>query len=364
MSIPMITSFMMRALLLIRLVSLLLSSGLGPACLKARGIFLLETYLTRFSVITMTFEAFTAKYNITSNLHHDVYPAIDPRGALKNSCKGKSVLVTGAGRGIGKAVAHAFALAGASVIIITSRSQSELEFAREEILSQPQLNGSLAPKVLVQVTDVTSEESVKALFDRLDQEGVEIDVLVNNAGYAEKAGLLHESDPTEWWTTWEANIKGTYLPTHSLLKSIFSSNTVAPKPITIICTSSVGAIVSLYDFTAYQPSKTAVNRFAEFLSQTYGDKGVRVFAYHPGGVLTKLAAHGMPEHLHGVLTDTAELAAGFCVFLSAPAKYAETDILRGRYLSSLWDVDDMVKRGREVAGTEAADSWLLTKLVI
>lgn len=81
-----------------------------------------------------------------------------------------------------QAVAHAFALAGASVIIITSRSQSELEFAREEILSQPQLNGSLAPKVLVQVTDVTSEESVKALFDRLDQEGVEIDVLVNNAG--------------------------------------------------------------------------------------------------------------------------------------------------------------------------------------
>lgn len=67
---------MMRALLLIRLVSLLLSSGLGPACLKARGIFLLETYLTRFSVITMTFEAFTAKYNITSNLHHDVYPAV------------------------------------------------------------------------------------------------------------------------------------------------------------------------------------------------------------------------------------------------------------------------------------------------
>ena len=61
------------------------------------------------------------RVNITSNLHHDIYPAvsdeshiqlrdvgtqspvqIDPRGALKDSCKGKSVLVTGAGRGIGK----------------------------------------------------------------------------------------------------------------------------------------------------------------------------------------------------------------------------------------------------------------------
>lgn len=81
-----------------------------------------------------------------------------------------------------QAIAHAFALAGASDVVITARSLPELEATREEILSEPQLSGSRAPKILVQVTDVTSEESVKALFDRLDQEGVEIDVLVNNAG--------------------------------------------------------------------------------------------------------------------------------------------------------------------------------------
>ena len=57
---------------------------------------------------------------------------------------------------------------------------SELESAREEILSDPQLSGS--PKVVVQVMDVTSEESVNALFDMLDREGISIDVLVNNAG--------------------------------------------------------------------------------------------------------------------------------------------------------------------------------------
>ena len=79
-----------------------------------------------------------------------------------------------------QAVAHAFALAGAANIVITARSQSELESARKEILSEPQLSGS--PKILVQVTDVTSQESVKALFDRLDQEGIYVDILVNNAG--------------------------------------------------------------------------------------------------------------------------------------------------------------------------------------
>ena len=79
-----------------------------------------------------------------------------------------------------QAVAHAFALAGAANVVITARSQPELESARKEILAEPQLSGS--PQVLVQVTDVTSQESVKALFDRLDREGINIDVLVNNAG--------------------------------------------------------------------------------------------------------------------------------------------------------------------------------------
>lgn len=49
--------------------------------------------------------------------------------------------------------------------------------------------------------------------------------------------------------------------------------------------------------------------------------------------MTKLAAYGMPQELLGVLNDTPELAAGFCVFLSAPAKYADTDIFRGRWVT-------------------------------
>ncbi|KZT70840.1 putative oxidoreductase [Daedalea quercina L-15889] len=305
----------------------------------------------------------TDPINITENIHHDVYPAIDPRGALKDACKGKSVLVTGAGRGIGKAVALAFALAGAANIVLTARSQSELESARKAILSEPQLSGS--PKVLIQVTDVASEESVKALFDMLAKEGVQIDVLVNNAGYMEKTVPVHLADPAEWWQTWEANMKGTYLPTHYLLKGVFSTNAVAPHPITILCTSSVGGLVTRAGFSGYQTSKTAVNRFAEFLHAEYGDKGVRAFAYHPGGVLTKLAKHGMPpETHHTLLVDTPELAGGFSVFLSAPEKYADTDVFRGRYVSCSWDVEDMVKKGREIAGTEAEARWLLMKLVI
>ncbi|KAH9915673.1 NAD-P-binding protein [Fomitopsis serialis] len=302
-------------------------------------------------------------FNITDNLHHDVYSAIDPRGVLKDSCQGKSVLVTGAGRGIGKAIAVAFALAGASNIVLTARSQSELESARDDILSAPQL--SAPPKVLVQVTDVTSEDSVKALFDVLAREGVHIDVLVNNAGYLEKTVPVHAADPSEWWKTWEVNIKGTFLPTHYLLKSVFTTNTTAPTPITIICTSSVGGLRTRPGFSGYQTTKTAINRFAEFLHAEYGEKGVRAFAYHPGGVLTKLAEYGMPPETHNtLLIDKPELAGGFCVFLTAPGKYVDTDVFRGKYISCSWDVEDMVREGREAAGTEGEDRWLTMKLVL
>ena len=51
-----------------------------------------------------------------------------------------------------------------------------------------------------------------------------------------KPPAMHLMAPEEWWNTWEVNIKGTYLPTYHLLKSIFSLNDVAPKPITILCT--------------------------------------------------------------------------------------------------------------------------------
>lgn len=51
-------------------------------------------------------------------------------------------------------------------------------------------------------------------------------------------------------------------------------------------------------FSAYQSSKTAINRFAEFLSAEYGSKGVRAFAYHPGKL--RLVSEVAPS-LHSVL---------------------------------------------------------------
>jgi NAD(P)-dependent dehydrogenase (short-subunit alcohol dehydrogenase family) len=99
-----------------------------------------------------------------------------------------------------QAIALAFAAAGASTIVITARSEGELDATRAEILKAAPSDA--APRVLTHVTDVTSTESVEALFVRLDREGVLPDVLVNNAGDGERIQPLHLSDPAQWWGTW------------------------------------------------------------------------------------------------------------------------------------------------------------------
>ncbi|BGP43364.1 hypothetical protein JCM10449v2_007396 [Rhodotorula kratochvilovae] len=66
---------------------------------------------------------------------------------------------------------------------------------------------------------------------------------------------------------------------------------------------------------------------------------------HPGGVMTKLARESMPPDTHGLLTDKAELAAGFSVWLATQPK---ADFLRGRYVSANWDVTDLLKKAPEI----------------
>ena len=95
--------------------------------------------------------------------------------------------------------------------------------------------------------------------------------------------------------------------------------------------------------SGYQSGKTAINRFTEFVYEEYKDKGIRAFAYHPGGIKTTLATK-MPEKYHHFLTDTAELSAGFCLYLASP----RADYLNGRYVSANWDVDELEEMKEEI----------------
>lgn len=95
--------------------------------------------------------------------------------------------------------------------------------------------------------DVTSEDSVRvAAGSAADILGGSLDVLINNAGYLEQWKPIAKSEPSEWWRTWEVNIKGTPLATHYFLPLLLKLQTK-----TIINISSGGAHFILHGALGY-----------------------------------------------------------------------------------------------------------------
>ncbi|GAA5824777.1 hypothetical protein JCM5353_004439 [Sporobolomyces roseus] len=285
---------------------------------------------------SQTLPAFSAP--LVPTTHHDIYPRIDPSSTLAESASSLiGVLITGSGRGVGRSTALAFAQAGAKKVVLTSRTRKELEQVKKEIEGLGK-----GTEVRIVEVDLTKEESV----DRLFEEAGEVDVLVNNAGYLEPCVSIRESNPSDWIRTQEINTTGTYLATRAFLRAAHSNGSLSNprKKLTVINTSSIGSVGTRPGFSSYQPGKTFINRFTEFLH--FEEPNVRTFAIHPGGVMTKLAKDSMPADTHSFLTDTPELAAGFSLWLATQEE--KVDFLRGKYVSANWDVDELVQKKDEI----------------
>lgn len=113
--------------------------------------------------------------------------------------EGKLAVVTGASKGIGRATAERFAERGATVIA-----------AARSLEGSPDVSGALQSGVLDVHLDVRREESVDALFDRIEQQAGRLDVLVNNAG----VGVFKPTDEIsadEFRDVLETNVLGAFL---------------------------------------------------------------------------------------------------------------------------------------------------------
>lgn len=287
--------------------------------------------------------------------HHAQYPDIDPGTALKGSASGKTIFISGASRGIGQATAIAFARAGAAAIYITARSEQELQESGKKITG-----ANPETRCAYMVCDVTDAVQVKAAVDDCVARFGCIDVADANAGYLDKWGKIGESDIVSWWRSWEVNLKGTYyVARYCLPRLIESARKHAAMGSTgghLILISSIGAQLLTPGASDYQTSKHAVNRLCEFINLDHGEDGIKCFAVHPGGVPTALAKK-MPESMHSFLVDEPELAAGFIVWLCS----GKADWAGGRYLSSDWDVNELLQMKERIIMDDLLVNRLRTK---
>lgn len=104
-----------------------------------------------------------------------------------NSLKGKTALITGAGRGIGRATAIALAKEGVNLGLL-GLNMPNLEKAAAELVEV---------KVSIATGDVSNLESVINAVERIKADHVPIDILINNAGVAKFGGFL-DLTPEEW----------------------------------------------------------------------------------------------------------------------------------------------------------------------
>lgn len=181
----------------------------------------------------------------------------------------KSVLITGAGRGIGKRLAMGFAEAGARVGLL-ARSQAELDLAKLEI----EHAGGNALRMRADVRDL---EQLQAAVDRMRAVFGGVDILVAAAGVPGPIGSILTTKPKAWMEAIEINLIGVVNACRAVLPHMIEKR--AGK---IIVVAGSGATTSRPNFTAYAASKAAVVRFAECLADEVRDHNVQVNAIMPG----------------------------------------------------------------------------------
>jgi len=163
--------------------------------------------------------------------------------------------------------------------------------------------------------------------------------LINNAGYLEEFIPIIDSDPSEWWKTWEVNVRGIYYVTKAFLPLLLKGGDK-----TVVNLSSIGAHGLRPGASGYQTTKLAVLKFTEFIMAEHTDQGVLAYSVHPGGVLTELASN-MPKETHStLLTDKAEVASDTIVYLTQTRR----EWLAGRYISCVWDMPEFLSREEEI----------------
>ncbi|MFF1693667.1 SDR family oxidoreductase [Streptomyces sp. NPDC058257] len=198
---------------------------------------------------------------------------------------GQLVLVTGAGSGIGRATAFAFAEAGARVVAVDRDAESA---ARTAEMSR--LVG--APEAWGETVDVTDEQAMEKLAEKVAREYGIVDVLVNNAGIGLSGSFL-DTSPEDWKKVLDVNLWGVIHGCRLFGKQMAERGQGGH----IVNTASAAAYQPSKALPAYSTSKAAVLMLSECLRAELAGQGIGVSAICPGFVNTNITS---TTHFAGV----------------------------------------------------------------
>ncbi len=193
---------------------------------------------------------------------------------MLTSLAGRSVLVTGASKGIGKGIARVFARGGAKVAVV-SRNLAEAQATAAELTG----TGATAKGF---AADVSLTEDVEALAAAVAAEFGGIDILCSNAGIFPQA-RIEDLSVEEWDHVMATNLKGTFLSIKGCLPYLKKSD----QGRVVITSSITGPVTGFPGWTHYGASKAGQLGFMRTACIELAKYGITVNAVLPGNVLTE-----------------------------------------------------------------------------
>jgi 3-oxoacyl-[acyl-carrier protein] reductase len=253
--------------------------------------------------------------------------------------KGKTAIVTGAGRGLGRAIALAMSREGARTAIISRSADDLVEVARQ-----------MQADCFVFKGDVSKQQDVRRMVRETTERFSNIDILVNNAAIIGPVRFIEDADDRSWRETIDTNLNGAFFFTKSVVPVMKEQG--RGKIVNIV--SGLGRM-PFPRLCAYSVSKAGLIQLALSLSEELKDLGIQVNAIDPGvmdtrmqeeirGMGPEILGESISQHFieykkEGYLKDPEEVAR-LAVFLAS----SEADHLSG-HVGTMNDYRNLGWRG-------------------
>ncbi len=201
----------------------------------------------------------------------------------------KTIMVTGGGGGIGRAICLRLAGEGGAIAVLDKNGA-----AAEETLRQVAAAGGRAAAVSADITDWASIQNAVA---EAEQALGPLDVLINNAGWAQR-GSLEDTAPEDWDKEIAVNLRGHFLAAKAVLPGMVARGHGA-----IVNIDSVNGFVALGN-PGYSAAKAGLYSLTQTLSGEYGPKGIRTNMISPGTIETDIETWRIRRQKNPEIFDT------------------------------------------------------------
>ncbi len=203
---------------------------------------------------------------------------------------GKVAVITGGSGGIGKAMAKAFLAEGAKAVILADLSEEAVTAAAAELGCEGV------------ACNVTNQADINALVENTINKHGQIDLFCSNAG-AGGPGQVLDAEIDTWNMQWDLHV----------MAHVYAAKACLPDMIKrgdgyFLNTASAAGLLAAIGSGPYTVSKAAAVKFAEYLSITHGDDGIKVSVLCPQGVNTAMAPRSLGDGQTDGIIEASELA--------------------------------------------------------